>query len=217
MNRLFILFSSCFILLVAGHVPAFAADESISLTTYYPSPVGVYKQLRLYPQSAPPSACDDNNRGMMYYNAADNQPYICRGAALGWKSMGGGSSLTVTRAVSTVMKQDFTNAWIDIISLTVTTVATDRVLLGFGVPLVYIATGVANNALILEIQRDGVTMVRMYYGPPYHSGGGPFLAMPHYDTVDTPGAGAHTYNLRFCSMDAQVNPGVELKAIIIPQ
>lgn len=64
-----------------------AADESITITTYYPSPTGVYKQLKLAPQSSPPSACDSNARGTMYYNSTDNLVYACNGTA--FNSMSG--------------------------------------------------------------------------------------------------------------------------------
>jgi len=49
---------------------SFAADgESITISTYYPAPYGVYQKIRLYPTSVPTTSVD---RGLMYYNTTDN-------------------------------------------------------------------------------------------------------------------------------------------------
>jgi len=60
------------------------AEDSITITTYYPSPYGVYKTLRLYPNDSntPGNAC--SNRGEMYYDDSDNQVYVCNGV---WASL----------------------------------------------------------------------------------------------------------------------------------
>jgi len=65
--------------------PLFAEEESYTITTYYPSPYGVYKELKLYPNTSP-NPCDINNKGAMYYNDADNQVYVCDGSS--WKTVG---------------------------------------------------------------------------------------------------------------------------------
>ena len=64
------------------------AQEEITITTYYPSPYGVYKNLRLYPTDDidPTGACSD--KGVMYYDDSDNQLYVCDGSA--WQSSMGG-------------------------------------------------------------------------------------------------------------------------------
>jgi len=64
-----------------------AEEESYTITTYYPSPYGVYKELRLYPNTSP-NPCDNNNKGAMYYNDSDSQVYVCNGTA--WKTLGSG-------------------------------------------------------------------------------------------------------------------------------
>lgn len=53
------------------------AQESITITTYYPSPYGVYKQLRLSPTDdfTPYAVC--TNEGEMYYDASANALYVC--------------------------------------------------------------------------------------------------------------------------------------------
>ena len=45
------------------------AEENLTITTYYPSPQGVYKDVRLYPTAAKlPADCDASYEGLMYYN-----------------------------------------------------------------------------------------------------------------------------------------------------
>ncbi len=71
---------------------SFSAEEegeTFTITTYYPSPYGVYKELRLYPNTSPnPCDSNSNNKGAMYYNDSDNQVYVCNGTA--WKTLGSG-------------------------------------------------------------------------------------------------------------------------------
>ncbi len=71
---------ACFLLL-AGYV---YAQESLTITTYYPSPYGVYNELRLYPHVIAGGSCTDSTKGTMAYSSADEQLYLCQGAALGW-------------------------------------------------------------------------------------------------------------------------------------
>jgi hypothetical protein len=77
------------VFLLCAHSLVFASDESITLTTYYPSPVGVYKQLRLAPQGAAlPAPCQE---GSLYYDttAVPHSLKVC-GSSLTWQSMGAG-------------------------------------------------------------------------------------------------------------------------------
>lgn len=55
------------------------AAEEITITTYYPSPYGVYKQLRMYPTDdfVPGAAC--TKPGEMYFDNSDQHLYICKG------------------------------------------------------------------------------------------------------------------------------------------
>jgi len=68
----------------------YAQTESITLTTYYPSPYGEYQRLRLFPSSQP--TCDANNVGLMYYDSATNQIRYCDGSLIppDWNELGGG-------------------------------------------------------------------------------------------------------------------------------
>lgn len=70
-----ILFSLTFYLNVQAQT-----EETITLTTYYPSPFGVYNVLRLFPSAPKPATdCDSNLEvGNMYYNSSTNQVMVCR-------------------------------------------------------------------------------------------------------------------------------------------
>lgn len=54
----------------------YCTAEEINISTYYPSPYGSYKNLRLYPGTPP--TCDANNEGLMYYDNTENTVKICR-------------------------------------------------------------------------------------------------------------------------------------------
>lgn len=66
---------------------AFAVDETFTITTYYPSPYGVYKTLRLYPTDdiLPTVSC---NNGEMYYDNSENKFYGCSNTV--WVELGSG-------------------------------------------------------------------------------------------------------------------------------
>jgi hypothetical protein len=72
-----------FIVLIAILMLSAAAvcdAEEITLTTYYPSPYGVYSEMRLYPKAPPPVAtsCDDKQEGLMYYDNVAHALMVCR-------------------------------------------------------------------------------------------------------------------------------------------
>lgn len=66
-------------------------SESITLTTYYPSPYGVYKTLRLFPQAVSPGN-NCTNAGEMAYDSGSNKPVYCDGSTTPskWVAIGGG-------------------------------------------------------------------------------------------------------------------------------
>ncbi|MDD5194807.1 MAG: hypothetical protein PHQ96_03915 [Candidatus Omnitrophica bacterium] len=68
------------------------SQENVEITTYYPSPVGVYQTMRLYPNDAAVlgSACTDE--GEMFYHTTDKQIYLCNGAT--WQPLSGYWTLT---------------------------------------------------------------------------------------------------------------------------
>ena len=62
-------------------LPSFTfADDSVTITTYYPSPFGTYKELKLFPNTSP-STCNASNEGAMYYDDSTNQIRFCNGSA----------------------------------------------------------------------------------------------------------------------------------------
>lgn len=71
------------------YLPCFAQEESVTITTYYPSPYGVYKEMRLHPNTSP-STCDATNEGAMYYDDSSNEPLVCEEittSTYAWTSM----------------------------------------------------------------------------------------------------------------------------------
>jgi len=70
-----------------------AQEETKVLTTYYPSPLGVYNNLKLYPHQTPPvcSNAYPENEGVVYYsNDTRNGLYICTDSTgtLEWQLVG---------------------------------------------------------------------------------------------------------------------------------
>ncbi len=63
-----------------------AMAETLTMTTYYPSPVGVYQSLRLAPNNSPP-ACGASTAGTLYVDSS-NVLYYCDGTAPYSRSIG---------------------------------------------------------------------------------------------------------------------------------
>lgn len=98
-----VLLCLCFFLVFGIASISLAQDtgEQITITTYYPSPYGVYKNLRLFPYAGITTGqccmqggaegtapCTNNQKGDMGYSEADNKPLYCDGAK--WQTMGAG-------------------------------------------------------------------------------------------------------------------------------
>jgi hypothetical protein len=84
MNRagLFIIF------ITTLYVPCFAQSnnsETLTITTYYPAPYGVYRNLRLHPSIEPTTGVD---RGVMFYNNSSDSLEIYTNS--GWVNLTGG-------------------------------------------------------------------------------------------------------------------------------
>jgi hypothetical protein len=58
--------------------------ETLTITTYYPIPHGVYQGIKLSP-SASALACNVNSEGLIYYDDAKNQLMICQ--QFGWVAL----------------------------------------------------------------------------------------------------------------------------------
>lgn len=67
-------------------IPALA-QESITLTSFYPAPFGAYDTLRLIPRNVPPPCNTNEHIGTMYISSTDNKLHICTGTGGG----GGGN------------------------------------------------------------------------------------------------------------------------------
>ena len=83
-----LLIIACSMLLVPGVVRAQSnQSDSFSITTYYPSPYGVYRNLRLFPSQQPSAA--NAQQWTMFFNSSDNATYVYRNQTLGWQQIGG--------------------------------------------------------------------------------------------------------------------------------
>lgn len=83
MRNLSLFLAVCLLLGEAAGVSA--QDETITITTYYPSPYGVYKNLRIYPNNeyTPDTPC--STEGEMFYSSLSHKLYICSGSLLKWR------------------------------------------------------------------------------------------------------------------------------------
>jgi hypothetical protein len=59
------------------------SQETITITTYYPAPYGVYRHVRLFPTTTVP-ACDSNNEGVMYYDSDEDALKVCTSDGSGY-------------------------------------------------------------------------------------------------------------------------------------
>jgi len=98
--------------------PAFICaqtTEEITITTYYPSPYGVYKEMRLYPNNTP-STCNANNVGAMYYDSASSpaKTKVCKqtgSATYAWQDLSGWAVPAEIRATTGVHNGKFDNIY----------------------------------------------------------------------------------------------------------
>lgn len=66
------------------------AQETFTLTTYFPAPYGTYSMMRLFPRNdfLGGAACD--RPGEMRFHSGDNIAYFCSGQTLTWLPLGAG-------------------------------------------------------------------------------------------------------------------------------
>jgi len=62
------------------------AQETVTITTYYPSPYGVYNVLRLYPLITAPASCSE---GELYFDSISHSLLYCNNVGA-WQPLGGG-------------------------------------------------------------------------------------------------------------------------------
>ena len=98
MKRRLIIFLILSVLILIFSKPAFAqyGNETITITTYYPSPHGVYGVLTLYPSDSQPDPAI-TREGDLYYDKGTEDPtnrpkgvYVYNGSVWTRTSMGGG-------------------------------------------------------------------------------------------------------------------------------
>lgn len=72
-----------FALVFCFHALAFC-QENMTITTYYPSPHGVYSTLRLFPDNTivPNSSC--SREGELHYDLSEHSLYVCSGSPARW-------------------------------------------------------------------------------------------------------------------------------------
>jgi hypothetical protein len=83
--------------------------ESITISTYYPAPYGVYQTLRLYPSDTqPPCVSADTDSGTMYYDSGSGELMFCGRDINGNLSWQSSTSLWIRSGNSVYLRN---NAW----------------------------------------------------------------------------------------------------------
>lgn len=69
-------------------------NETFSVSTYFPSPHGVYKNIRLYPTTEPPVGHPARVPGSMFFNDTDQKLYVFNGNTNTFEQVGNGGGGT---------------------------------------------------------------------------------------------------------------------------
>jgi len=85
-------------------------NETITITTYYPSPYGVYRNLQLFPSDEPPADSPALQPGVMYFNKTEEKLFIYKNSTAGWVPVGGEASAGDALVNSAHSQLDCTNA-----------------------------------------------------------------------------------------------------------
>lgn len=91
--RILFLFLVSVLFLPAACYAQFNATRSLTLVTYYPSPNGAFRYIKLQPTSAPPVGHPARKAGTIYCNITDNKLYVFNGATNQWEPVTGSSTL----------------------------------------------------------------------------------------------------------------------------
>jgi hypothetical protein len=84
-----ILLFCAFVLAATGVCPAQSNyTETITISTYYPSPYGVYQTLTFLPNDSFDPATSSCREGEMSYSKSNQALYICKGSSPSWKTFG---------------------------------------------------------------------------------------------------------------------------------
>ena len=94
--------------LILAPVLLLASEEFLTITTYYPSPSGVYNEMTTNYlnfgtdlSTVPVSGADCAKEGQTAYNRSAQKVFLCTGSPLKWKDMGGGAISDVVTASQT--------------------------------------------------------------------------------------------------------------------
>lgn len=81
-----------FLTLIPAAIFAQQQTETINISSYYPSPYGIYKTLRFYPNDNYDATQNPScaNAGEIYYDKSENTLYACSGTPLSWQRFGKG-------------------------------------------------------------------------------------------------------------------------------
>ncbi|UCC95179.1 MAG: hypothetical protein JSW40_00070 [Candidatus Omnitrophota bacterium] len=67
-----------------------AQEQNITLTTFYPSALGRYKMMRLYPRDDINIGLRCDKQGDMFYHKTNKKVYVCNGDGGSWVGVGAG-------------------------------------------------------------------------------------------------------------------------------
>jgi hypothetical protein len=145
------------------------AQETLTISTYYPSPYGSYGTLQLYPGDthAFGDSCTVTEKGSMYYDDSASQMLVCDG--FGWRVLGGQVFVRVSPSVSTTtsntpvlipgvsITRDFGQS--PFVNITLKAVATITPVLGASMPtwgrLTLVIDGAFYDESYVSVYEDG--------------------------------------------------------------
>ena len=74
------------------------AQETLTISTYYPTPYGSYRHLQLVATDSPDTCDSAEELGMMYFDLSESKMKVCNlsGGSYAWRDLGGASSYSFT-------------------------------------------------------------------------------------------------------------------------
>lgn len=74
------------------------AQETLTISTYYPSPYGVYNELRINPNDDAHTCSSANEEGTMYYDLSEHKMKICdyQSGSYAWRDLDGAGGYSYT-------------------------------------------------------------------------------------------------------------------------
>ena len=84
-----LLFCACLFMAACSCFAQANLTDGLSIMTYYPSPSGSFKNIRIFPTQEPPAGHPARRNGSMYINDTDNKLYIFNQTAATWERVNG--------------------------------------------------------------------------------------------------------------------------------